>query len=106
MRAGGLRYKLDVLMPVRETSESGAEKTNYVKTLTIHAERVSPTGYRREEVGEHFADYRVQFNVRSVFHIEENWRVKQTDGYLYTVTAIVPNIMKQFNTLICERVNE
>lgn len=106
MRAGGLRYRLEIQKPVYTTSASGAEKVEYEPTNVIHAERVSPSGYRKDEVGEHFADYSVKFNVRSVFHVEENWRVKQIDGYLYTVVAIVPNLFKQFNTLICERVNE
>ena len=106
MRAGGLRYRLQLLKPERVTDIYGAEKIRYMDQGTIHAERVSAQGLKSDEIGEHFADYRVQFNVRSVFHVEENWRVKQVDGYLYTIVAIVPNLSRGYNTLICERVNE
>lgn len=106
MRAGGMRYRLQLLKPERVTDIYGAENIRYMDQGTIHAERVAAQGFKSDENGEHFADYRVQFNVRSVFHVEENWRVKQVDGYLYTVVAIVPNKARQFNTIILERVNE
>lgn len=106
MRAGGMRYIIEIQRPVYSTSDTGAESVEYVPTTTVHAERITASGARKEEIGEHFADSRVQFNVRSVFEIDENWRIRQVDGHLYTVVAIIPNIARQFNTLICERVNE
>lgn len=106
MRAGPMKYRLALLKPERVTTMSGAESTQYVQTVIAHAERISAQGYKSDEVGEHFADYRVQFNIRDVHHVEENWRCQQLGGYLYTIVAIVPNRDRGFNTLICERVNE
>lgn len=84
----------------------GAETVTYTKTRTVWAERVRATGNRSEEVGEHFPDYTVEFNIRDAHPVQENWRVQQLGGYLYTVTNIVPNLDKGYKTLLCERVNE
>lgn len=97
---------LQILKPTYTTTMSGAEDVDYVETQIVHGERVSVSTSRKDEVGEHFPDVSVQFNIRSVFHIEENWRVKQIDGYLYTVVGVIPHKLKQFNTIILERVNE
>lgn len=106
MRAGALKYKLELLEPKRTTDRMGAEKVEYTKIRTVWAERVRATGSRSEEVGEHFPDYTVEFNIRDAHPVQENWRVQQLGGYLYTVTNIVPNLEKGYKTLLCERVNE
>ena len=84
----------------------GAKKAEYVERRTVWAERVNATGRRSEEVGEHFPDYSTQFNIRDVHPVAENWRVRQLGGYLFAVTAIIPNLDRGYKTLICERVNE
>lgn len=56
-------------------------------------------------VGEHFPDYRVEFNIRDAHEIDENWRVEQLGGHLYTVANIIPNPDRGMNTLVCDRVN-
>ena len=106
MRAGTLKYRLTLLEPQRVTDRMGAERVDYIETRTVRAERVRTTGNRSEEVGEHFPDYRAEFNVRDAHPVKENWRVQQLGGYLYTVVAIIPNIDRGMNTLVCERVNE
>lgn len=106
MRAGALKYKLELLEPKRTTDRMGAEKVEYTKTRTVWAERVRATGTVSEEVGEHFPDYTVEFNIRDAHPVQENWRVRQLGGYLYTVTNIIPNLDKGYKTLLCERVNE
>lgn len=106
MRAGALKYKLELLEPKRTTDRMGAEKVEYTKIRTVWAERVRATGSRSEEAGEHFPDYTVEFNIRDAHPVQENWRVQQLGGYLYTVTNIVPNLDKGYKTLLCERVNE
>lgn len=106
MRAGAMKYRLKLLQPVATTNDYGEEATTYQEIYTVWAERVKQSGNRSEEVGEHFPDYRAEFNVRNAHPIEENWRVQQLGGYLYTVTNIIPNIDRGMNTLICERVNE
>lgn len=106
MRAGGLRYKLELLQPVRVADRMGAETVTYTATRTVWAERVKATGNRTDEAGEHFPDYSVEFNIRSAHAVDENWRVRQLGGYLYTVTGVIPNLEKGYKVLRCERVNE
>lgn len=106
MRAGTMKYKVKLLEPKRTTDRMGAEQVTYTETRTVWAERVRATGNRSEEVGEHFPDYTVEFNIRDAHPIQENWRVQQLGGYLYTVVSIVPNLDKGYKTLLCERVNE
>lgn len=107
MRAGTLKYRLQILEPVYTEDRMGSRsKVTYNPTRTVRAERVNTTGNRSEEVGEHFPTYAAQFNIRDAHPIKENWRVQQLGGYLYTVTAIIPNLDRGFKTLICERVNE
>lgn len=106
MRAGALKYRLNLLEPKRVTDRMGAETVTYTMTRTVWAERVRATGNMSEEVGEHFPSYTVEFNIRDAHPVQENWRVQQLGGYLYTVTNIVPNLDKGYKTLLCERVNE
>jgi head-tail adaptor len=106
MRSGALKYKLTLLEPQRTTDRMGSERTQYVETRTVWAERVNITGNRSEEVGEHFPDYSTQYNIRDAHPIAENWRVRQLGGYMYTVVAILPNLDRGYKTLVCERVNE
>ena len=106
MRAGAMKYRLTLFQPMARTNDYGEEATTYEPTATIWAERVKQSGTRSEEVGEHFPDYHAEFNVRDAHKVEENWRVQQLGGHLYSVTNIIPNIDKGMNTLVCERVNE
>lgn len=106
MRAGALKYRLILLRPTVTADEYGAEATEYERARIVHAERVKQIGTRREEVGEHFADYRTEFNIRDAHEVAENWRVRQVGGYLYTVVSIIPNIDRGMFTLVCVRVNE
>lgn len=106
MIAGRLKYKITLLQPVRAANAFGEEFTEYKETRTVWAERVKYSGGRHEEVGEHFPDYHVEYNIRDAHPVGENWRVQQLGGYLYTVTAIAPNLDRGYNTLMCERVNE
>lgn len=106
MRAGAMKYKLKILEPTVITNEYGEEAQGWKEVRTVWAERVKQTGRRSEEVGEHFPDYSVEYNIRDAHPIEENWRVQQLGGYLYNVTNIIPNLDRGMNTLVCERVNE
>ncbi len=101
-----MKYRLKLLQPTASTNEYGEETATYKETRTVWAQRVKQSGSRSEEVGEHFPDYRAEFNVRNAHPVKENWRVQQLGGYLYTVTNVIPNIDRGMNTLVCERVNE
>ena len=106
MIAGKMKYKIQLLEPHYTEDRMGAKKVAYEVTRTVHAERVSATGSRSEEVGEHFPAYSVHFNIRDAHPVSENWRVKQLGGYLYTVTNLIPNADRGYKTLVCDRVNE
>lgn len=106
MRAGEMKYRLLLLEPVAVTNDYGEEATTYQTVRTVWAQRTKQSGSRSDEVGEHFPDYHAEFNIRDAHPIQENWRVQQLGGYLYTVTTIIPNIDRGMNTLVCERVNE
>lgn len=106
MQAGRMKYKLELLRPAAAVDGFGEETPDYISVRTVAAERVKTSGNRSEEVGELFPDYRVEFNIRDAHPVDENWRVRQLGGHLYTVTNIIPNIDRGMKTLICERVNE
>lgn len=106
MQAGRMKYKLTLLRPLYSENDYGERETSYEETVTVHAERVKANGHRSEEVGEHFPDYNVEYNIRDVHTVAENWRVQQLGGYLYTVTNIIPNLDRGYKTLVCVRVNE
>lgn len=106
MIAGRMKYKLALLQPTTAENDFGEAKTTYTQTRIVNAERVKQSGNRSDEVGEHFPDYRAEFNIRDAHPVDENWRVQQLGGHLYTVTNIIPNIDKGMKTLICDRVNE
>lgn len=106
MLAGRMRNKLEIYKPQVVTNDYGEDFETWELLVTVWAERVKQSGARSEEVGEHFPDYSAEFNIRSAHTVEENWRVKQCGGYLYTVTNIIPNIERGYKTLICVRVNE
>ncbi len=107
MRAGGLSDTRLVLMrPTRLVNSYGEEEPTWQEVRTVRAERVKMDGHRSEEVGEQFPDYSVRFNIRFAHPVEENWRVRQTDGHLYSVTNIIPNRRRGMKTLVCDRVNE
>lgn len=106
MRAGKMRYRLKTFEPIGVADKWGDEApTKFAERRTIHAERVKFYGNGSEEVGEHFPDYRVEFNIRDAHPVKELWRVEQLGGYLYTVTNVIPNIERGMKTLVCERVN-
>lgn len=106
MIAGRMTEWLTVLKPTTVVNAFGEEHITYTEQATIHAERVKESAMRRTEVGEHFPDHDAEFNVRDAHTVEENWRVRQLGGLLYTVVAIVPNRQRGYVTLKCERVNE
>lgn len=101
-----MKYKLVLMQPVSEGDGFGEDTPKYKEHRVVWAERVKATGNRSEEVGEHFPDYRAEFNIRDAHPVKENWRVKQLGGYEYTVTNIIPNIDRGMKILVCERVNK
>lgn len=101
-----MKYRITLLQPSSTQTRFGDETITWTATATVHAERVKASGRRSEEVGEHFADYSVEFNIRDAHTVGEGWRVQQLGGYLYTVTNIIPNLDRGYKTLVCQRVNE
>ena len=105
MQAGRMKYRLELLKPSVDIDSFGEETPQFTPFRVVHAERVKFSGNRVDQVGEHFPDYRAEFNIRDIHPVAENWRVRQLGGYVYTVAAIIPNLDRGMLTLICERVN-
>lgn len=105
MQAGKMKYRIEILEPEYRSDGFGEEAETFISRGTARAERVKLTGNRSEEAGEHFPDYSVRWNIRDAHKVEENWRVRQLGGYVYTVTNIIPNRDRGMLTLVCERVN-
>lgn len=106
MQAGKMDTKLRLLRPEVVTDGFGSEKTVWTETKTVWAERRRMSGTYGVELGERFPDYHAEFNIRDAHEVDENWRVEQLGGHLYTVTNIEPNRKRGMLTLRCERVNE
>ena len=100
-----MKTRLKILRPNRTKDVFNAEKTSYEEIRTVHAERVRLTGSYGLELGERFPDYKTEFRIRDVHPVDENWRVEEVGGKLYTVTNIIPNKDKGFLLLKCDRVN-
>lgn len=105
MMAGRMRYRLRVMEQRTVRDKFNAPCVEWVERGVIRAERVRNTGYRREEVDEHFADYRAEYNIRDAHEVKEGWQVEELGGLTYTVTATIPNRARGMITLICERLN-
>ncbi len=105
MQAGRMKYRIELLEPYITANTFGEEAESFRTFRVVNAERVKMSGRRSDEVGEHFPDYSVAFNIRDVHPIKENWRIRQLGGYEYIVTNIIPNIDRGMKTLICERLN-
>ncbi|MCH3980503.1 MAG: head-tail adaptor protein [Prevotella sp.] len=106
MRSESLDKIVDIIKPTVETNEYGEEKTVYGKADTVYASRVKISGRRAEVIGEHFPQYSAAYDVWINTDVEENWRLQEHGGMLYTITNIIPNEDRDLKTLICERVNE
>lgn len=106
MKAGRMDQRVELMEPVRTKDGYGDERTEYVARATAWAEQVRHTGSRSEEVAEHFADHRTEWNIRTAHSVGENWRLRHVGGFTYTVTAIVENRKRGYRTLYCERLNE
>ena len=106
MKAGRLDWELTLLRKDITTNSYGEEMVSWTECGVARAERVSLSGRRSEEVGEPFADYSVRWNIHDGFCVHEGWRCQDSEGYLFEIVAIEPNVRRGFKTLITQRVNE
>lgn len=106
MRTDGMDQLIELLRPVFTRSDYGGQVVTYESAGTFHAERVKLSGRMRTEVAERFSDYSAEFNVHYAVKAGDGWRLRHVNGYLYTITNIIPNRKAGMNTLVCERVNE
>lgn len=100
-----MKYRVELLAPKAGGNGFGEEEQQFAVSSTVWAERVKLTGFRSEEVGEHFADYRAEFNIRSAHTVAPGWRLRQLGGLEYNITNVIPNIDRGMLTLVCERLN-
>lgn len=94
------------MSPENVAGSYGEKTMRWHTEATVWAERRKLTPQHTVEVGENFADYRTEWNIRGPVHAEEGWRAEQMGGHTYNIVAIVPNPDRDYKTLVCERLNE
>ena len=100
-----MRHRLRILKPETEVDAFKSKKTTWTETALTWAERVRTTPRYGVEADEMFSDITAEFNIRAYHEVKPNWRVEDSDGVLYTVANVIPNIPKGMKTLRCEKVN-
>ena len=100
-----MRHRLRILKPESETDSFKSKRISWTETALIWAERTRATPRYGVEVDEMFSDQTAEFNIRAYHEVKANWRVEDSDGVLYTVTNVIPNITRGMKTLRCEKVN-
>ena len=106
MMAGRMKYRITLQEPHFRDSVLGTGTTAAYETrAVVWAERVKLTGRPAAEGGEILADYAAEFNIRSAHTVRPRWRVLDGDD-IFTVTNVIPNRDRGFQTLICERYND
>ena len=105
MRSSKMRYRLRILKPETKTDAFKSKTTTWTETTVTWAERVRTTPRYGVEVDEMFSDLIAEFNIRAYHEVKPNWRVEDTEGVLYTVTNVIPNLPRGMKTLRCEKVN-
>lgn len=106
MIAGRMKERIELLRPITVDKGFGEEFPGFEPAGIIRAELVKFNGSYRAEVGEHFPDYRTEFNIRSAHEVAENWRINHIGGYQYVVANIIPNLPRGMKTLVCDRINK
>ena len=103
-----MRDRLKVVSITTVSDTTGAEKRKE-QTVYEHvpSERVSLTGRMSYQADERFPDYHAEWNIRQQISIKEHWQVTDlSTGNRYEVVSIMPNRIRGFKTIICERINE
>lgn len=106
-----MRYRLKAWEPRKRGSEFGTSGAvtyhPYREGRPVWAERRKISGSGTTEAGEHFADYRAEFNIRIFHKIGENWQVQAVgDKIRYAVRAVTDDPRLGMRTLHCERIND
>lgn len=106
MRSAKMRHRLRILRKDSAKDEFRSFRTEWTETATVWAERVRITPRYGMEADEIFSDFTAEFNIRAYHEVRDGWRVEGSDGNLYTVTNVTPNIARGMKTLRCEKVNQ
>ena len=106
MRAGGLKYQIELYKPEnRESGFSSSASIWYDLVRSTRADILFNKGGIVQEGKEYLPSYSVDFRVRNYHDVQENWRVKYKDKF-YQIEAIIPNDKRQLVTLVTNMVNE
>lgn len=105
MKAGTLKYIIEIYKPITIETEYGDSNTEYEYYYKTHANVLYNSGSRVNENGEVFYPNTRTFIVRHYVPVKETMRIKYNDKY-YQITSVNPN--KYFNDteLIADLVNE
>ncbi|MDD4391045.1 MAG: phage head closure protein [Eubacteriales bacterium] len=105
MRAGGLKYPIEIYKNEDVRDEFGSKKKIWVKHITTRADIYWEKGRRIRDIEEMISSYTVQFRIRDYHKVDESMRVKY-QGFFYRIEAIIPSDEKMMLTLMTEKVNE
>lgn len=105
MRAGGLKYSIEILKSTEVINEFGEREETWETAIETKADAISKSGTRINDVHELVPFYSVEFRIRKYHPVDENMRVK-FGGRLYRILAVIPTTEKAMKTLICEVINE
>lgn len=106
MRGRDFDSVLEVFRHIQGKGAYGDITSEYEPTGTIRADRVKNDGKKMIAVGEQYPLYTADYHIRDGNHVEEGWRVKDTDsGVLYEVVSRIHDRQKRMYTLKCVGVN-
>ena len=106
MRAGGLKYQIELYKPERRDSGYSSGTTIwYERARATRADILFHKGAIVKEGREYLPSYSVEFRIRNYHDVQETWRVKYKDKF-YNIEAIIPNDKRQLVTLVTNSVNE
>lgn len=105
MKAGGLKYSIEILKAKDSRDEFGASKTIWETHISTRADIYWEKGSRIRDIEEMVSSYAVQFRIRNYHQVDESMRVKYK-GSLYRIEAIIPSDAKMMTTLMTEKINE
>lgn len=105
MKAGTLKWKIEIWKPITITTDYGDSKTEYELHYTTHANMLYNSGTRTVENDEIVYPNNKTFIVRHYVPVEEPMRVK-FEGQFYQIISINPNKYYNDKELYTELVNE
>lgn len=106
MRSRDFDSMLEVFRFTEKKGTYGEITARYESIGTIRADRVKNSGKWNVDLGEQYALYTAEYNIRDGNDVKEGWRVRDLDsGVLYQVESRIHDRHKRMFTLKCSGIN-